>query len=137
MNKRIVVTSNCVNSNAVDYPEIFTADLSREDRERIINLSERVKDLGVYAVEDFCDTGVWSDKWLDPSEFGEEDENIDEVIFELEHQAARVDSKMIRVTSERIYFKSVPKHCNSDMALSTVGIQIDELRSDKTFVRIE
>ncbi len=137
MKKRIIVSAVCVNEFASDVPEFFTLEITASLANRIKELSQLVQKADVYSVEEFNYEGTWSDKFLDPSEVGDQDSDLSNLVEELEQAESRVDVRMLRVTKDHFYFTATPKHCGDDMALSTRRLDISELDNPNQLIVIE
>jgi len=136
MNKRIIVSVSCANEMASEVPELFTVVIDSEQHKRIQQLSEAVKSLNVYAIEEFDYSGTWSESCFDPSDIEEDSSNLDSVIQSLEQDNARVEIPMLRVVDDGFFFTAVPKHYNDDMALLTRKIYLSELDNCEPLVMI-
>lgn len=136
MDKRIIIQVSCANLFACDIPQVCTFTINQAMADRIRKLAETVDSLGVYAIEDFDYSGTWSIIYLDSQEVNNEHGNLDEVVELIEDSECSVDIPTLRVTSSHFHFTAVPNNAGDDLSVSTTPIAIQELDSDKPFVKV-
>ena len=134
MNKRIISTVSCASQDASDVPETFTVLIDDALAGRIRELASVVQSLKTNAIEDYQDSGLWSNASLDDLDIEEDDQICSQTVAALTADRARIEHPAVRVAATRFYFKAVPKHCDADLALITRGIDLSALDSDETLI---
>lgn len=132
MEKHIVLTVNCANQFAGDFPDQFVIVVNETLRLHIERLAKACKELKFNEARDFCHDGTWLDEEINQDCLS--DESIEKNIARMLETVSDVDCPMLCVTEAEFYFTAVPKHCGDDMLVTTARVDISELKNDDTLM---
>lgn len=123
--KEILLSVDCANEFASDFPGYFCRTLTRKDIDRIKQLNGLVQAFGVDEISEFDFCGVWSKAELD----GDEDEA--EMTPDIAGASpTQVDIPRLVVCANYFYWRALPDSLGDDMRLKTEHVPMDYLSSD-------
>lgn len=123
--KEILLSVDCANEFASDFPGYFCRTLTRKDIDRIKQLHGLVEAFDVDEISEFDFDGVWSKAELDG-----EDEDEQMTYDTAGASPAQVDIPRLVVCAEYFYWRALPDSLGDHMRLKTEHVPMSYLSSD-------
>jgi len=129
--------TNCLDEFYDDIPTSALVEITKKDVERIAQLRQAVKDLGVYKIDEFDYSPIWCKQIAvgDLSENDNEEDSSDIIILNekpeiADDEPARMECDILEVTSSGFKWHAYIKHTN--VLVNTIDIGFEDIGLPKS-----